>query len=259
MKERVVSLKKVLRRDAEVGTFSTSIIVPAPYSSNNAGKFMIAVKIECPCGQRYAFDVEPLLGQLPGPVACPVCGEDGTEAGNAILVQNLRPQGLSVPTPTPGGAVRMAGAQPVVVAQSAVVAASPTTVPAVHRTYPGQTDRTQAEHEARAKILWGDDSAEVTKYLRIQGWNAEDAARLIQTLLDERAATIRSNGVKKIISGIGMMCVPVAAFVVFMAMGVFLIKVFGAALVVGVWGGFRTLSGIIMFLSPRSEKGDATA
>ena len=45
----------------------------------------ISVKIECDCGQHYAFDVEPINGQMPAPVCCPVCGADGTGAANASL------------------------------------------------------------------------------------------------------------------------------------------------------------------------------
>jgi hypothetical protein len=47
------------------------------------------VKILCPCGAKYKFDVEPLHGKLPGPVQCPVCATDGTAAGNAIVAQQL--------------------------------------------------------------------------------------------------------------------------------------------------------------------------
>ena len=47
------------------------------------------VKIQCPCGTRYKFDVEPINGRLPGPVNCPTCGVDGTAAGNAIVEQAI--------------------------------------------------------------------------------------------------------------------------------------------------------------------------
>ena len=56
---------------------------------------MIAIKIQCGCGQKYAFDVEPVEGRLPATVACPVCGADGTAAGNAAIAQSIPVQ---VPT-----------------------------------------------------------------------------------------------------------------------------------------------------------------
>src|SRR5258706_2429850 len=50
---------------------------------------MIPVKIQCSCGQRYAFDIEPVCGRMPGRVACPVCGSDGTRVANEIIAFNL--------------------------------------------------------------------------------------------------------------------------------------------------------------------------
>lgn len=51
--------------------------------------FMMPVKIQCGCGQRYAFDIEPFCGRMPFPVACPVCGADGTSAANEVIAFNL--------------------------------------------------------------------------------------------------------------------------------------------------------------------------
>jgi hypothetical protein len=45
----------------------------------------VAIKIECQCGQRYAFDVEPIAGRMPSFIACPVCGADGTAIANEML------------------------------------------------------------------------------------------------------------------------------------------------------------------------------
>ena len=47
------------------------------------------VKIQCGCGQRYAFDIEPFCGRMPFSVACPVCGADGTSAANEVIAFNL--------------------------------------------------------------------------------------------------------------------------------------------------------------------------
>ncbi len=46
---------------------------------------MIPVKIQCTCGQRYTFDIEPFCGRMALPVACPVCGMDGTIAANEVI------------------------------------------------------------------------------------------------------------------------------------------------------------------------------
>jgi len=48
---------------------------------------MIPIKILCGCGQKYAFDVEPVGGRMAYAVQCPVCGAEGTTAANQIIAQ----------------------------------------------------------------------------------------------------------------------------------------------------------------------------
>src|SRR3989442_4008632 len=50
------------------------------------------VKVQCSCGTRYKFDVEPINNLMPGPVSCPTCGADGTAASNAIIQQSVNAQ-----------------------------------------------------------------------------------------------------------------------------------------------------------------------
>jgi hypothetical protein len=47
------------------------------------------VKLLCPCGTKFAFEVEPVDGQMPEPVQCPTCGADSTAAANGIIRQAL--------------------------------------------------------------------------------------------------------------------------------------------------------------------------
>ena len=60
---------------------------------------MIPVKIQCGCGQRYAFDAEPVNGQMAAAVACPVCGVDGTSVANEIIAQTLAAPAITAPPP----------------------------------------------------------------------------------------------------------------------------------------------------------------
>src|SRR5438094_182499 len=60
-------------------------------------KMTIPIKIECECGQHYAFDVEPLNGRMPSSVTCPACGADGTVAANNVICQHLVAQPASSP------------------------------------------------------------------------------------------------------------------------------------------------------------------
>ncbi|MGZ4971549.1 MAG: hypothetical protein ACXWIU_15250 [Limisphaerales bacterium] len=49
---------------------------------------MIPIKVPCGCGQEYEFEAEPIDGQLASPVACPVCGADGTRFANYVISQS---------------------------------------------------------------------------------------------------------------------------------------------------------------------------
>jgi hypothetical protein len=61
---------------------------------------MIPVKIQCGCGQRYLFDVEPVGGRMPTAVACPACGTDGTAAANEVIAYTLAAQPAAAPAAT---------------------------------------------------------------------------------------------------------------------------------------------------------------
>ena len=47
----------------------------------------MTIKLQCNCGSKYAFDVEPENNRMPFPVQCPSCGADGTEAANKIIAE----------------------------------------------------------------------------------------------------------------------------------------------------------------------------
>lgn len=56
------------------------------------------IKLECQCGTRFKFDVEPVNGRMPVGIGCPSCGLDGTTQANAIIAQQL---GHAAPPPPP--------------------------------------------------------------------------------------------------------------------------------------------------------------
>jgi hypothetical protein len=62
---------------------------------------MIPIKIQCGCGQRYAFDVEPTDGRMTSAVTCPSCGADGTATADEMIAQTLAAQPAAPPTPPP--------------------------------------------------------------------------------------------------------------------------------------------------------------
>ena len=212
---------------------------------------MIPIKIQCGCGQRYAFEVAPVNGRMPALVACPVCGVDGTAAANEYIAQSA----VVAAAPAAGAPVRIAGLPPsvrVAAPAAPAVAAAPRT-PAL---LPGQVDRAQAETEARAKIFWGDSTDEVLKFLMRQGVSVVEAKELVAAMFLERAKTIRRNGIKKVVIGTTMMCVPVVFFLVCRSVGYLPLKLFAVTIMLGLWGAYMALKGTIMFFAPKSEPGD---
>jgi uncharacterized protein YxjI len=68
------------------------------------------IKIQCACGTKFKFDVEPANGMMPAPVHCPTCNADATVASNVAISQN-RQTTLTAPVPPVGGIrLRVAGA-----------------------------------------------------------------------------------------------------------------------------------------------------
>ena len=91
---------------------------------------MIPIKVSCACGQKYAFDVEPVNGRMPSAIACPVCGADGTGVANDIIARSMPsppPPPLSAqaqPQPAQGGVVVMSGREGAAALMKHIAAAS---------------------------------------------------------------------------------------------------------------------------------------
>lgn len=225
---------------------------------------IVPIKIQCGCGQRYAFEAEVDGGQMPFTVACPVCGTDGTTAANSAITQMIASQ-VSDPAPPPppprpvAPAVRLhvtTPAAPVHAAAPAVHAPAvhaPGSAPAPRRMLPGQTSPEQAMIEARAKIFWGDPQEDAVKYLMIQGFSAQESSDAVRDMFEERVKTLRSIGTRKLMKGACLMLIPVIYFV---TLGLFMVKIFAVTCVAGAYGAWLTLRGTILFLSPRSETCD---
>ena len=70
---------------------------------------MIPVKIICRCGQKYAFDVQPVNGRMPVPIFCPACGLEGTVEANQFIARILH--GKTQPLPPPSVATVLTSVQ----------------------------------------------------------------------------------------------------------------------------------------------------
>ena len=82
-----------------------------------------------------------------------------------------------------------------------------------------------------------------------------EAMELANKLFQERAAIVRSNGIKKIIVGAVLMCVPIAAYFVFHAAGRFPIKLSLICYGIGIYGAYMFVTGIMAVIAPKSEQG----
>lgn len=47
------------------------------------------IKVLCPCGTKFAFEVEPVHGRMPVRVHCPECSADNTDLANATIAGQL--------------------------------------------------------------------------------------------------------------------------------------------------------------------------
>jgi outer membrane protein assembly factor BamB len=69
----------------------------------------MTIKIQCPCGAKYSFEVEPVEGRMPFAVHCPTCHAEGTEAANQLIAGAAAKPKLRVQTAATAAAV---GEQP---------------------------------------------------------------------------------------------------------------------------------------------------
>lgn len=216
---------------------------------------MLQIKIQCVCGRSYAFEVEPVGGRMPRGIKCPTCGADGTAAANEALA---RAPLAKPPSPAPDAAAPRvaapAGSVPPPLSKAPAQAADRQRRPLL----PGQPTRAQALHEARAKMLWGDSYDEVVKFLRMQGYSQAEATAAVAEMFQERLATIRANGVQKIVIGSILLSVPVALFLVLLGTNSISMRLLPIPILFGIWGIWLVVKGTLMLLAPKSEMGDAS-
>jgi hypothetical protein len=222
----------------------------------------IPIKIECVCGQHYAFDVEPVNGRLPWPVACPTCGADGTEAANEAIAQSIPAEPAVAVAATVAQAAPLAAAAPAAPSLRVSGAGHPT-VAAEGTSYrpkpgrlPGQMDREQAEQEARAKVSWGDSPEQVLSHLMIQGFSLEEASGIVNDLFEERAAEVRRKGFKNLAIGLFLIALPFGMWFYIQHLKMPPGRLFVLTCLVGLGGVAVLFRGIFMVVAPKSQRGD---
>src|SRR5580704_12270988 len=103
----------------------------------------MTIKVQCGCGTRYSFDVEPQGGVMPFRVNCPACNADGTEAANQSIAQSAQAQ--------PRLRTQAAAAAAPVAAPAAEVPLPPT---APRPRGPTSVERIQAEAKKMRRVGW---------------------------------------------------------------------------------------------------------
>jgi outer membrane protein assembly factor BamB len=58
----------------------------------------MTIKIQCPCGSKYSFEVDPVEGRMPFAVHCPTCQAEGTETANQLIAEAAGKPRLRVQT-----------------------------------------------------------------------------------------------------------------------------------------------------------------
>jgi outer membrane protein assembly factor BamB len=58
----------------------------------------MTIKIQCPCGSKYSFEVDPVEGRMPFAVHCPTCHAEGTDTANQFIAEAAGKPKLRVQT-----------------------------------------------------------------------------------------------------------------------------------------------------------------
>ena len=82
---------------------------PRCFNSADLHNHIMEIKIQCDCGAKYKFDVEPVTGRLPVAIACPSCGANGTAAANQQIAQQLPAAPAPAAPPPMGAGLRLSG------------------------------------------------------------------------------------------------------------------------------------------------------
>jgi hypothetical protein len=90
----------------------------------------------------------------------------------------------------------------------------------------------------------------------VQRFTAQEAKDMVGEMFKERFVTVRKTGVRKIITGSGLMCVPVIGFLFFLHIGLIPMKTMAILVMVGLYGFWLLINGVIALVAPKMESGD---
>lgn len=104
-----------MRHGKMVGNYTARVLVRTlpPAEAQKYQTMMcdfVPLKVNCPCGQHYSFEIEAVNGKMPGPVQCPACGADGTAGANATLAAIFKGEVAGTVAPKPQGKLSLTAA-----------------------------------------------------------------------------------------------------------------------------------------------------
>lgn len=192
------------------------------------------IQIHCPCGQSFEIDPKVALADNQS-MFCPACGADQTELATTAIA-------AFAPEPAHDFSQR-----PSAEALANII----------------RTDRSQVDHEARAKVFWGDQPESVIEYMMGQGVPRQEAASLVAGYVQERLAAIREHGKHRMLRSIPLIATPFALFLISFVIGPLIFKepgfwgrtinVHAIGVVLGLWGFYLLVDGFLHFISPHRE------
>lgn len=115
--------------------------------------------------------------------------------------------------------------------------------------------------EARARIIWGEESSSVRYFLTSNGMSAADADAQLAMFTRERNAEIRKLGFRNVLIGVALIGVGgILLYVVFATPQSHTAvtrrgRVSGALVVAVLYGLWKLINGIIYLVRPKSEHG----
>jgi hypothetical protein len=109
--------------------------------------------------------------------------------------------------------------------------------------------------EARCEITWGKPPERVFALLQAKGIGDRHAPGLIEELMKERAAVIRSDGMRNTALGAVFIALPIACYFFSIWLGYWSIKLFAGLIVLGFFGIAKLVDGLSMILRPRAVTG----
>jgi hypothetical protein len=104
--------------------------------------------------------------------------------------------------------------------------------------------------------MWGDSREEVIAFMVVAGIGRPEATEFVDGVVSERAQSIRGSGLRRICIGIPLICLPVIVWFSISSMSSIRARGFGVTILIGLYGIWSLVTGLMMLIAPKTEPGD---